>query len=93
MLWMLLITIIQVYNEKGASRKKEIQNVQFDKKMSSRKFKVGAKACAKNDEKVKERPDPQRNKRLSVPKTRPHPTKLLTCKKQRPEELSPPKEQ
>lgn len=54
-MWILVITTIQVYYEKRASRTKEKK---FNKTMISRKFKNGAKACAERDDKVKERPDP-----------------------------------
>lgn len=53
MMWSLVVTLIQVYNKKEQAGQKELQNVQFGEKMSTRKFIIGAKACAEGDE----RPD------------------------------------
>lgn len=37
---------MQIYNEKEQMGQKETQNIQFQEKMSSRKFDIAAKACA-----------------------------------------------
>lgn len=52
-MWSLVVTLTQVYSEKEQAGKKELQNVQFGEKMNTRKFIIGAKACAEGDE----RPD------------------------------------
>ena len=44
---------MQIYNEKEQVGQKEIQNVWFEAKQTTKKFNVGAKACAGK----KKRPD------------------------------------
>lgn len=61
--WLLVITLLQVYNEKEQAGQKEIQNIQFVEKNITRKFKVGAKACAERDKK----PDEKWNKGNGYP--------------------------
>lgn len=51
----LLITLLQVYNEKEKAGQKEIQNTQFVEKKIIRKFSVGAKACAERGKKPDEK--------------------------------------
>lgn len=50
----LVVTLVQIYNEKEKVEQGKIHNVQFEEKMSTRKYN-GAKFSAKEDKKV-ERP-------------------------------------
>lgn len=70
---------------------KKIQKIELKEKKSSRKFNAGAKACAENVEKCKERSDLKRNKGKHALKAKCQPAKLPTCKMARPEEFSAPK--
>lgn len=52
-----MITLIQLHNGKEQVRQREIQNVQFEEKKSTRKCNVGAKSYVQGDEQMKEKPD------------------------------------
>lgn len=45
-MWLLVITLTQLYKVKEQAEQKEIPNVQFEERGGTRKFHVGAKACA-----------------------------------------------
>lgn len=57
-LWLLVITHMQIYNGKQQTEQIEIQNVlQLEEKKSTRECHVGDNSCAQGDERFKERPD------------------------------------
>lgn len=45
--WSLTLTLLQVYNEKKQTRQKEIENVQFEGKKSTRKLNIAARFVLK----------------------------------------------
>ena len=53
-MWLLLMTLTQIYNRKEQVEPREIKNVQFRKNRNNRKFNNGAKSCAQRDAKIKE---------------------------------------
>ncbi|KAL6053809.1 hypothetical protein STEG23_030631 [Scotinomys teguina] len=55
-MWLLVITFIEIYNEKEKVEQGKIQNVQFEEKMSTRKYN-GAKSSVQGDKMFKEKPD------------------------------------
>lgn len=50
--WFLVVTLVQIYKEKEQVEQGKIHNVQFEEKMSTRKYN-GAKFSAKEDLKKK----------------------------------------
>lgn len=72
---------MQVYNEKEQVGEKEIQNVQLQKKGSTRKYN-GAKSSAQGDKRFKEKPDAKWNKGSDNFRARLHPDKPLTSEKE-----------
>ena len=45
--WLLVVTFMQIYNEKEQAGQGKMQDVQFEEKRGTRECK-GAKSCAKN---------------------------------------------
>jgi hypothetical protein len=52
--WLLIITLMQIYNEKEQAGQREIQNVQFEEKSRDRKCN-GVKSSVQEDKQVKEK--------------------------------------
>lgn len=50
-----MITVIQVYSIKEQVGQNKTQNVQYEEKRNTRKFTLGAKACARGDKEIKAR--------------------------------------
>ena len=48
---------MSIYNEKVQAGQKEIQNIWFEEKKTTRKYNTGARSYAQGDEKFKERLD------------------------------------
>lgn len=53
---------MHVYNEKKQMRQKEIENVQFEEKKSTRKLNIAARVCAAGGKVTEERPNLHWNK-------------------------------
>jgi hypothetical protein len=51
MVWLLVVSVIQIYNEKEQAGQVKIQNVQLEETRSIRKSNVGAKSHAQRDKK------------------------------------------
>lgn len=70
---------MQMYNEKGQVRQKEIENTQFEGKKypRTRQFNVGTLVCT---ERYKEK----WNKGIGTLRTRLHPVNPVTCEESRP---------
>jgi hypothetical protein len=47
--WLLVVTLMQIYNEKKQTREKEIENVQFGRKKKKKREIYEAKSCSKED--------------------------------------------
>lgn len=52
--WLLVITLMQVYNINEKLGQKETQNVKFEEKKRIRTFNVSSKACAEIEKKIEE---------------------------------------
>lgn len=74
---LLLIIFMQIYNEKDQAEPKALQNIHFVEKKSTKTFNVGAKSCARRDEKFQQRFRVKWNKGSGTIRARPHQTKLL----------------
>lgn len=88
-MWLLVITLIQVYNRKECVGGKKTQNVKFGEKKSIKKFNFAAKAYAGREKEIKERPNTKWNKVRGALRARPHP--FPTWKIERPEDIAGPK--
>lgn len=75
---LLVLTLIQLYNEKYPARQEKIQHEQFEKKKSTRKLKFGAQACAERD---KETLIAKWGKRSGALRARSHPASLQCLEK------------
>lgn len=77
---MLVITLMQTYNEKEQVGQGEIQNIHFENKRRSRK-KIKVPMPVLKEIKYRQKPGPEWNKRSGGLRTRPHPAKLPTLEK------------
>lgn len=77
---------MQVYSEKEQVGKEEIQNIQFEDKMSTRKFNVETKAGTERNKDIKKRKPGMCfvKKGKDAFRAEPHPVKLPTCERKRP---------
>lgn len=85
-MWLLVITLRQMYNDKKQAGQREIQNVQFEKRSTSKCN--GVKSSDQGDKRLKEKSDVKWNKRSGEFRTRPYPAKLPICKRELEESLS-----
>lgn len=69
-LLLLVVSLMQICNEKEEVGQKDGQNIQFEEEESIRKFNIGAKACTERDKEVKVRLDPHWDKRSGHLRTR-----------------------
>ena len=65
-IWLLVITLMQFCKAKGQAGQKDIQNVKFGEKEGTRKFNVGAKACAERDKEKQKNGGDQREKQSKM---------------------------
>ena len=73
-MWLLVITLMLICNEKEQAGLQEIQNIQFEEKKTNRKFYVRALVCAERDKE-------KWNKGKGDLRARCHPTNSITCEK------------
>lgn len=78
-MWLLVTTLMQLYNEKDQVAQRAIQNVQFWERGSTRKGGIGAKSCVQGDKKFKEKSDTKWNKGSAA--SGQDPTNLSTSEK------------
>lgn len=80
---LLVVSLMQVCNEKEEVGQEDGQNIQFEEEESIGKFNTGAKACTERDKEVKVRLDLRWDKRSGDLRTRgpSHPPgRLPTCR-------------
>lgn len=69
-MWLLVTTLTQFYKVKEQAEQREIPNVQFEERSGTRKFHVGAKACAERDKEKRKNggvPSGQDSIRIDLP--------------------------
>lgn len=85
---MITNNLMQVYNLKKKSKwgKKKYKTHSLKEKRT-RKFNIGAKACAQRKQEITKSPDLSWDKERDPPRASCYPTKLPTCKRKRPKEF------
>lgn len=79
--WLLVITPPQIYNEKEQAGQ-EKPKMQYEEKRSSREYSVGAKSSVHGDKKLKEKLDATQMKRNGALWESPHPAKIPICEQE-----------
>lgn len=86
-LWLLVVTVRQLYNEKEQAAQRERWNIPFEENRSTRKCN-GAESSAQADEDFKEKLDAKWDKGSSDPWEILHPAKLPTYERELKKNLS-----
>lgn len=87
LVWFLVITVMQIYNNRRNLDEEKYKTVQFEEKNSTRKYN-GVKSSAKGNTVFKEKSNSKWDKYCGDLRSRPHPAKFTTCEKELKEKLS-----
>lgn len=79
-IWLLVITVVWIYNEKEQVEQEEMQKVQFEETKTIQKLKVVSKACTERDTEI-QRPCLHWIKEKGALRIRPYPAKLPPFKR------------
>jgi hypothetical protein len=80
-MWLLVFTLMQIYNETEQSEQGKSQSIEFEGKRDIRNWNA-TQSCVQDDKKVKEKPDVKCNKGSCDLRARPHPAMLPTCERE-----------
>lgn len=81
--WLLVLTLMKIYNEKNQAEQGILQNVKFKEERNTKKWN-GAKSCVQGDKQTK-----KWNKGSGDLRARSHPAKFPTCEKELKKSLEP----
>ena len=75
-MWILVVTLMKIYNEKEQAEQGKLQNVKFEEERSTRKWNT-AKSCIQGDKQIK-----KWNKESGDLRAGSHPAKFPNCEKE-----------
>jgi hypothetical protein len=79
-MWLLILLLMKIYNEKEQAEQEKIENLQFEEKRHTRKYNI-VKSCVQGEKQIKEIHNVKWIKGSGDLRARSHPAKLPTCER------------